>query len=101
MAACVQAGRLRVLYVAPERLGSSALLSALQPLLPLPLVAIDEAHCIAEWGHNFRCAFAMLICHMQVEPEIVHGCERFLAACCPHALACKSCMPCRPAQTRS
>ncbi len=52
-----QAGKLRVLLVAPERLHSAALREALQPLLPLPLVAIDEAHCVAEWGHNFRSAY--------------------------------------------
>ncbi|KAK9804407.1 hypothetical protein WJX72_011416 [[Myrmecia] bisecta] len=53
-------GKLRILYVAPERLHSSLLQDALAPLLPLPLVCVDEAHCVAEWGHNFRSAYFRL-----------------------------------------
>ena len=48
-----QAGRLRILYLAPERLilrGFREFLRALD----VGLIAIDEAHCISEWGHEFR-----------------------------------------------
>jgi len=49
----VRAGRLKLLYVAPERLASERFLQLLKSQR-VALLAIDEAHCISEWGHNFR-----------------------------------------------
>ena len=50
---------LDLLYIAPERLVSSSFLERLDDC-PLALIAIDEAHCISQWGHDFRPEYAAL-----------------------------------------
>lgn len=52
-------GELKIVYVAPERFRSQSFLSAISQIR-VPLLAVDEAHCISSWGHDFRPDYARL-----------------------------------------
>jgi RecQ family ATP-dependent DNA helicase len=57
--AALRRGEYRLVYVAPERFKSPSFLSAMAGLT-VPLLAVDEAHCISAWGHDFRPEYQQL-----------------------------------------
>ena len=62
-------GEFRLLYVAPERLVLSGFLADLQKWKP-NLIAVDEAHCVSEWGHDFRPEYRQLAQLRDLFPKV-------------------------------
>ncbi|MGA0563557.1 DNA helicase RecQ [Ancylobacter sp. VNQ12] len=65
----VAAGEVSLLYLAPERLMTERMLAALSRL-ELGLVAVDEAHCISQWGHSFRNEYLGLGRLREIFPDV-------------------------------
>lgn len=62
------AGHIKLLYISPERLLAD--MPRWRPDLPINLIAIDEAHCISRWGHDFRPDYTRLAMIRDTRPDI-------------------------------
>ena len=65
----LQRGEIKLLYLAPERLVQPRMLAFLQRL-PVGLFAIDEAHCVSQWGHDFRPEYLQLGQLAELFPQV-------------------------------
>jgi len=68
----IRTRRLKLLYISPERLVSESFSGFLQKL-ELSFIAIDEAHCISMWGHDFRPEYRQLGSLRQIFPSVTIG----------------------------
>ncbi|WP_349617623.1 DNA helicase RecQ [Azotobacter salinestris] len=65
----IRQGEIKLLYLAPERLVQPRMLAFLQRL-PIGLFAIDEAHCVSQWGHDFRPEYLQLGQLAELFPQV-------------------------------
>lgn len=62
-------GKIKFLYLSPEKLQSAFIQIKLQQL-PINLIAIDEAHCVSEWGHDFRSSYLKIAVLRELFPKV-------------------------------
>ncbi|MBC6905540.1 DNA helicase RecQ [Saccharophagus sp. K07] len=62
-------GKIKLLYIAPERLIQPRMLETLHTI-PISLFAIDEAHCVSQWGHDFRADYLQLSLLHEQFPDV-------------------------------
>ncbi|AGH49838.1 ATP-dependent DNA helicase RecQ [Sphingomonas sp. MM-1] len=63
-------GAIDLLYVAPERASTDGFRRMIDRAPPLALIAIDEAHCVSEWGHDFRPDYRLLRPLLDAYPDV-------------------------------
>ncbi len=64
----LRAGKYKILYIAPERLNGEGFVSLAQSV-PISLVAVDEAHCISQWGQDFRPSYLKIVDFLEKLPR--------------------------------
>jgi len=62
-------GNYKLLYLSPERLNSEFILNKLKQI-QVNLIAVDEAHCISEWGHDFRPSYRLIHKVREIHPDV-------------------------------
>ena len=62
-------GNIKFLFISPERLFSAFFLKRLEAMKPV-LIAVDEAHCIAQWGHDFRPSYLQIAKIREYHPKV-------------------------------
>ena len=65
----IRNNKVKILYVAPERFALREFQEFLKTL-PISLIAVDEAHCISEWGHDFRPSYRNLSLLKSIFPSV-------------------------------